>query len=182
MKYTIKIPMYLFKTIITKTILGKKIVLDVIQKIHFLSEIHARHGKIYLGEKITLGKRAVLAAPEGIIKIGNFSFLNRNCLVICKENITIGENCSFGPNVCIYDHDHVFDETGFYNSKFSTGTVEIGDRCWIGANTVILKNTKIGEGCIIGAGCVIKGEIPPYSLVKSNRELQITPLKKEEKI
>ena len=40
------------------------------------------------------------------------------------------------------------------------GKISIGNNCFIGYNTVILKNTEIGDNCIIGARSVVKGNIP----------------------
>lgn len=75
-----------------------------------------------------------------------------------------------GPSVYIYDHDHLFDsESGARRGEFSLGKVIIGNNCWIGANTVILKDTTIGDNCVIGAGSVIKGEIKPGTKVIQKR-------------
>lgn len=81
----------------------------------------------------------------------------------------------FGPNVCIYDHDHKYDAEGF-KEGYRTGAIVIEDHCWIGANVTILRGTHIGEGCVIGAGAILKGDIPEHSLVTPNRELIITRL------
>ena len=48
----------------------------------------------------------------------------------------------------------------------------------MGANSVILKGTKIGKNSVIGAGCVLKGDIPPNSLVIANRDVTIKKLEK----
>lgn len=82
----------------------------------------------------------------------------------------------FGPGVTIYDHDHKFSVEGV-KTDLNYGSVIIDDGCWIAANVVILRNTHIGEGCVIGAGTVVKGQIPPHSLVTSDRKLNIIPLK-----
>jgi len=50
----------------------------------------------------------------------------------------------------------------------SDGRVVIEDDTWIGANTLILKNVRIGEGSIIGAGSVVTKDIPPYSIAVGN--------------
>ena len=42
----------------------------------------------------------------------------------------------------------------------SDGKVTIGDNCFIGMNTVILKGTTIGNNTIVGAGSVVTGGVP----------------------
>jgi acetyltransferase-like isoleucine patch superfamily enzyme len=52
---------------------------------------------------------------------------------------------------------------------FSPGEIVIGDRVWIGAQCVVLKNARIGSGCIVAAGSVVTaGDYPPNSLLAGN--------------
>ena len=117
----------------------------------------------------------VSLVSEGKMEINGASF-NRYDIVVCKNCIKIGNNCRFGPNVAIYDHDHEFNKDGVIPGEMRVGTVVIEDNVWIGANCVILRNTHIGKNCIIGAGCVVSGAIPDNSLVTMNRELNVRPL------
>lgn len=113
------------------------------------------------------------AVDGGKIELGNNLFFNRNCTVVARQSIKIGDNCSFGPNVCIYDHDHAFGKAKQNGESFKTAEVSIGSNCWVGANTVILRGTVIGENCVIGAGCIVSGAIPSNSLVTAGRQLEI---------
>ena len=112
------------------------------------------------------------------MNIGSDVFFNRNCIAICRKEITIKDHVMFGPGVTIYDHDHIFSEEGILPG-FKHGSVVIEEGCWIAANVTILRNTHIGEGCVIGAGAIVQGDIPPHSLVTSDRKLNIVPLKKK---
>jgi acetyltransferase-like isoleucine patch superfamily enzyme len=60
--------------------------------------------------------------------------------------------------------------------EFKVGKILIGKNCWIGAGTIILKNTVIGEGSVIAAGTIVTGNIPPHSIVKSERKNIINPI------
>ena len=51
-----------------------------------------------------------------------------------------------------------------------TGEVIIGKNVWIGANTVILRNTRIGDNAVIAAGSIVKGEVPANSVFVDKRE------------
>lgn len=123
-----------------------------------------------------MGKGHLEATNNGVINIGNNVFFNEYCRVTAMEKITIKDNCIFGPNVKIYDHDHIFSEEGVLPG-YKTSEVIIEKGCWIGANTIILRGTHIGENCVIGAGAIIKGDIPSNSIVKNTNKIKIEPLK-----
>ncbi|MFQ6581345.1 acyltransferase [Priestia megaterium] len=129
--------------------------------------------RVRSGSKIRVRKNA-------IIKIGNKTSLNYNCIITAHEKICIGDNVQIGPNVLIYDHDHDYRKAnGLKNLDYKTSPVEIGNDTWIGANVVILRGTKIGEGSVIAAGTIVKGNIPPQSLVYNEKELISKPIHRE---
>lgn len=131
-------------------------------------------GKISLGRAIHTRKNVVLEAMNGgNIEIGNGCFINNGCMIVSKEKITIGEKTSFGPNVFVYDHDHDINRSEHTENSYNTSPVTIGRRVWIGANTVILRGTKIGDNCVIGAGSVIKGVYEPDTVIIQKRNTEI---------
>jgi acetyltransferase-like isoleucine patch superfamily enzyme len=143
------------------------------------SNISIDKGTIYIGNKCNISKNTNLSVLDnGRLDIGERNFFNNNCNIVCRNSIKIGNGCRFGPNICIYDHDHIFNETGV-TDEYKSGTINIGDNCWFGANVVILKDTDIGEGCVIGAGCIIKGVIPAHTLVKKEDKLILTKIVKQ---
>lgn len=136
--------------------------------------IQKANGHIIVGNRVSTQKNVTLAVVGGIIQIGENVSFNRYDIVACYEKILIGNNCAFGPNVIIYDHDHKYNTERFNPCEYKTSPVIIEDNCWIGANVTILRGAHIGEGCVIGAGSVVKENIPPHSIVTLNRELKIT--------
>lgn len=136
----------------------------------------SKNSHIIIGS-INASKNFYISSVDGAtIEIGNGVFLNRNCTIVAKKRIKIGDNCSFGPNVCIFDHDHTFGQAKKNGENFKISDVIIGNDCWIGANTVVLRGTQVGDNCVIGAGCVLQGKIPDNSLVVADRKLQIKKL------
>lgn len=109
----------------------------------------------------------------GELNIGSHCFFNINSSITCAEKIVIGNNCKFGNNLVVIDHDHNYRANGIYsgdNTEFISSPVIIGNDVWIGANVVILRGTEIGDNCVIAAGSVVKDIIPPNTLfVKGER-------------
>ncbi len=168
------------RTILLKIAYGKRITIKKYPDFSNSTKIKIyKNGKIVLGKGITAFNNVHFSAVDGKLEVGDSTSFNRNCIIVSRESIKIGEKCFFGPNVCIYDHDHVFDIEGV-KIQYKTGPIVIEDNCWIGANAVILRGTHIGKGCVIGAGTIIKGDIPPHSIVMSDRKLSIKPIRVEE--
>lgn len=164
------------QTELLKIKFGNKISITGFQNFHPNTKLIIRqNGKIYLGRSIATYSNVHLSAINGTLNIGNAVSFNRNDIVICRDSIIIGNGCLFGPNVCLYDHDHIFNTDGIKND-FKTSPIVIENNCWIGAGSIILRGTHIGEGSVIGAGTVVKGNIPPHSLVTSDRKMIIRPI------
>lgn len=172
----IKVASYIIKNIFLKIKFGSVIELHGIQGISDASNIIIDKTSCIRLKKVISRKNVhFTAVAGGQLDIGQNVFFNRNCIVICRKKISIGNNCNFGPNVVLYDHDHKFNHLG-RQGGYNTGEIIIEKNCWIGASAIILRNTHIGEGCVIGAGTIVKGDIPAHSLVTSERNLKVLPL------
>jgi len=44
----------------------------------------------------------------------------------------------------------------------------IGERCFIGARSLIMPGIRVGDGSIVGAGSVVTRDVPPGSIVAGN--------------
>lgn len=145
---------------------------DWVQRISPSVEIQLLgEAKITIGNNVCISRNSsIVATNSGLISIGHRVFMNQNCMISAKSKITIGDNCNFGPNVCVFDNDHQYNSvTGVSSSEYSIGEISIGSGTWIASNVVILRNTTIGKNCVIGAGCVIKGNVPDNTLVYMER-------------
>lgn len=98
---------------------------------------------------------------NGIFRIEDNNFFNRNIHIECLERITIGSNNLFGPNVIIVDHDHRFDANDELICKqgFITEPIVIGSNVWIGGNVIICKGVTICDGVVVGANSVVTSSI-----------------------
>lgn len=133
------------------------------------------HQKLYANKIYFRNNFYLRVLGDAKLIIGNNTFFNNQCSVVALHKITIGENCLFGENVKIYDHNHRFNQANTLISKqgFYFKDVVIGNNVWCGSNVTILAGARIGDNSVIGAGCVIKSEIPCNSLVIRNDDLEI---------
>lgn len=134
-----------------------------------------RGGKIILRKHVSIGNNAHISVTENaMLSIGSYSRVGTNNIIVARESIDIGNYVMIGPNVCIYDHDHVYKTKGIMrDAGFTTAPVTIEDDVWVGAGAIILKGVTIGSGSIIGAGSVITKDIPQNAIIHPNRDMVI---------
>lgn len=113
--------------------------------------------------------------PQGLLSMGKHVFLNNYCSITCLHRVSIGNDCIFGENVRIYDHNHKHEINGipYYKQGFTIGEIAIGNNCWLGSNVVVLKGVKIGDNCVIGANTIVYKSIPENSIVVNRQDLLI---------
>ena len=99
------------------------------------------------------------------IRIGAFTYINRNTFLDATESLIIGRECGIGPGCYITDHDHGTDiEKAPLGQSMISKPTKIGDRVWIGANVTVLKGVTIGDNAVIGAGSVVTKDIPENAI------------------
>ena len=106
-------------------------------------------------------------------KIGKRLFANFNLTIQDDAQVTIGDDCNFGPGVTIVTPVHPLlpDERnalrmpdGSQKHLCWAKPVSIGNNCWFGANVTVCPGVTIGDNCVIGAGSVVTRDIPANSL------------------
>jgi acetyltransferase-like isoleucine patch superfamily enzyme len=100
------------------------------------------------------------------IRIGDKNYFNRNVMIDACGYVEIGDENMFGPDIYITDSNHTFG-AGLvpHTQPMQVGHVKIGNRCWIGAKAIILKDVELGDGCVVAAGAAVTKSFPANSLV-----------------
>lgn len=105
-------------------------------------------------------------------KIGKRFFGNFNLTIQDDAEVTIGDNCNFGPNVTIVTPIHpmlpderreMLNADGEKKRFCYAKPVHIGNDCWFGASVTVCPGVTIGDNCVIGAGSVVTRDIPSNS-------------------
>jgi acetyltransferase-like isoleucine patch superfamily enzyme len=111
------------------------------------------------------------------LSVGEGTWIGFYCLLDAQvAELEIGKSCDLASGCQIYTHSTHLRcvEMG---DKI-VGNVKIEDHVFIGANSIILPNTKIGHHSIVGALSLVQGEFPPYSLIVGSPAKLARQLKK----
>ena len=99
---------------------------------------------------------------EGLHIGRNTYYMRQNLDGIAPRLITLGRDCVLAPTAMILTHDaSSFIHTG----KYRFAPVHIGDRCFLGYNSVIMPGVTLGDDVIVGAGAVVTKDVPAGSVV-----------------
>jgi len=127
-----------------------------------------QEGRLELGPHVLLEPNVWLTAmAPARIRIGGGTFLNLGVQVAAVELVEIGEHCMFANGCFITDGNHRFDDPDKpvpWQGFTSKGATRVGDNVWCGANVVITSGVTIGERCVIGANSVVTTDLPPRSI------------------
>lgn len=132
----------------------------------------------------------------GHMEIGAYTNINSKSEVRCDEAVHIGDYCQISYQVRIWDTNthHVYDsdtrranarnhypDIGYDRTKPVTSPVHIGNECWLGEKSAVLKGTEIGDCSIIGFNTMVVGRsIPAHSTVVTDLHLKVIDRTRQE--
>ena len=127
-----------------------------------------RDGRLEIGPNTLFEPGVWLTAPgEGRIRIGAGCFLNLGVMVASLKLVEIGSHCMFANGCFISDAEHRFDDLARpvpWQGFTSDGPTRVGDNVWCGAGVVITGGVTVGERCVIGANSVVTRDLPAHSV------------------
>lgn len=120
--------------------------------------------KVRIRNKLKPKSELEILRERGLEYGRNFNFFNSHIDYGHCWLVEIGNDVTI-TNSTILAHDA---STKFYFDKSKIGKVKIGDRVFIGYNSLILCNVKIGNDVIVAAGSIVTKDIPDNSVVAGN--------------
>jgi acetyltransferase-like isoleucine patch superfamily enzyme len=136
--------------------------------------VHGNVLELFAENRLEIGEHALLephvwltATAPGRIAIGEGTFLNIAVQVAAVESVEIGAHCMFANGCFVTDANHRFDDPDRpvpWQGFSSKGPTRVGDNVWCGANVVITSGVTVGERCVIGANSVVTTDLPPFSI------------------
>lgn len=106
-----------------------------------------------VGGKVRIGLDSCLYIhPKGILTTGKDVFIARDSQIECAEQVTIGDNVLAGE---IYICDNAGHPVKHGDEvQPMTRPISIGDGCYFGFRTMVLRGAKIPPNCVIGSGAI----------------------------
>ena len=128
-----------------------------------------------LGVNDSGGGNFLIANPQLVgdykhLYVHKHSEINKNCFLLAKDKIEIGENSTLAYGVTILTSAN---PNGPHNKLAElypamTAPVVIGRDVWVGANATILPGVTIGDFSIVAAGSIVTRNVPSGVLVAGN--------------
>ena len=120
--------------------------------------------------RLTIGAHTLLEpncwitiADEGRVRIGEGCFLNLNTMIAAQDEVTIGDHTMFANNCFVSDASHRYDDPNVpvtWQGFTSKGPTRIGSNCWFGVGCVVTTGVTIGDRCVVGANSVVTRDLP----------------------
>ncbi|BBI36135.1 glycosyltransferase [Cohnella abietis] len=133
---------------------------------------------ISIGDHVTIRPDAWLNIAvnnfygEPQIVIDDGCEIGKHFTVSVSNRAVIEKNVIIGPNVYISDCGHAYENIAlpimFQGVTSTTNEVIVGEGTWIGINSVIVGNVRIGKGCVIAANSFVNKDVPDFSVVAGN--------------
>lgn len=102
--------------------------------------------------------------------VGDNFFFQPRMIPADPELIKFHNNVTVASGVTFINHDlihNVVNNIG-ENIPYSCGCIEVMDNVFIGSNSIILPNVKIGPNAVIAAGSVVTKDVEPNTVVGGN--------------
>lgn len=125
-------------------------------------------GRLEIGPHVLFEPDVWITMPAPArVTIGAGTFFNIGVMVAALELVEIGAHCMFANGCVVTDANHRFDDPARpvpWQGFTGKGPTRVGDNVWCGAHVVVTSGVTIGERCVIGANSVVTSDIPPFSV------------------
>lgn len=91
-------------------------------------------------------------------QVGKGLYIGHFGHIIIHPDVKIGDNCNLSQGITL----------GLMSRGKRKGVPQIGNRVFIGPNSIIIGNITIGDDAAIGAGAIVTQSVPPMAVVAGN--------------
>lgn len=125
-------------------------------------------GTVISGRAVSLGEDSQVEGsvwvssgairPESVFSLGAFTILMRHSYVNCLHEVRIGDGSGIGGHCLIFTHGYWLN--WFQGYPRQVAPVSIGRDVWLPWRVFVMPGARIGDRCVIGANSLVSGSIP----------------------
>lgn len=123
-------------------------------------------GRLEIGRHTLLEPNCWLTLSDhGRLTIGEGCFLNIGTMVAVENEVTIGDHTMFANQCFVSDAAHRFDDPRLpvpWQGFTTKGPTRVGSNCWFGVGCVVTSGVTVGDRCVIGANSVVTADLPSH--------------------
>jgi acetyltransferase-like isoleucine patch superfamily enzyme len=128
--------------------------------------IYLENSSLEIEGNVSLCPGVVIYGLNARIVIKNGTIVNGGSQIIALKEIEIGEDCLLAQGVIIRDNDgHKLSTKPGEEASKEIEKVNIGNHCWLGQRTMILKGVVLQDNIIVAAGAVVAKSVEANNLV-----------------
>ena len=128
----------------------------------------------WCGAKVGSNVRIVSSAKfylNGELSIGDNTWIGHEVMIVGGQApVIIGKDCDIAPRVMLVTGSHKIND--LTSCKIAgvgySLPIEIGNGCWLCANTTLLAGVTLGNKCLVGANTLVNKSFPDNSIVLGN--------------
>ena len=152
------------------------------------------HQHIRIGDSVTIDPYTIIrggiassensvsgTAPECFLEIGNEVHIGAHCTIAFHGGVKVGNKCVIGAGSQIYSMSNVsswgslgrdYSLMPYSNSKYTAGTVDIGDNCWIALHCILMCGVRLGMDCFLASGSIVTSSLPDNAYLCRNGDIR----------
>jgi len=119
-------------------------------------------GAFWGGKNVTVYDSTTIS---GDVTIGDHTWIGPFCSIDGSGGLKIGRYCSISAGTQILTHDTVKFSLSGGKCEYEYAPVTIGDCCFLGIHSIILKGVKLGKHCLVGANSLVNRSFGDYSII-----------------
>lgn len=114
-----------------------------------------------IGKGVVIRSRVNITMPWRL-EIGDHVWIGDEVGILSLDTVKIGSNVCISQRAYICTGSHDFEKEGF---DLITKPIEIGDSCWVGAQSFVGPGVSMGAGSRCLAGAVVVKNVDSHSTV-----------------